>query len=301
MLDLEYIKQFPEKTWVYLWKKKNKVLYVGKAKNIRKRLEQYFRTWIWVWKEDMVSKADNIDYFLAKNEEEALLLEEKLVKLYNPPYNSLLKWDNAYIYIHIWEGIYPKIEFTHFKTKKGTYIGPKTNKKYLKNMFLLLRRILKFRTCSDTKFKKWQLCSDYTLWLCDWWCKKTNSIYPTKIIKDFFNWKTDSIKKLIIEKINKAIEEENFEYANILKWFYNKIESLSNKQSIELEEKVNWFFIKIRKEKNLYFMVYMKFLDWKLIDIVKLKNDENNFLQEMKNEWIINEYKKLWENFFFAK
>ena len=352
MLNLDYVKQFPEKIWVYLWKKKDKVLYVGKAKNIRKRLEQYFRTWIWVWKEDMVSKADNIDYFLAKNEEEALLLEEKLVKQYNPPYNSLLKWDNAYIYIHIWEGIYPKIEFTHFKNKKGTYIGPKTNKKYLKNMFLLLRRILKFRTCSDTKFKKWQLCSDYTLWLCAWRCNvaQVNSekwkisrdldgfedwigmdkndvewfnndvewyylessnnhlessnnhlVSYTSIIKDFFSWKTETIKKVIITKINKAIEEENFEYANVLKWFYNKIEDLSNKQSIELEDKVSWFFVKIRKEKNMYFMVYMRFLDWKLIDIVKLKNDENNFLQEMKNEWIINEYKKLWENYYFAK
>jgi len=261
----------------------------------------------------MVSKADNIDYFLTKNEEEALLLEEKLVKKYNPPYNSLLKWDNAYTYIHIWEWKYPKIEFTHFKDKKGIYIWPKTNRKDLKNMFLLLRRILKFRTCSDTKFKKWKLCSDYTLWLCAWWCQfeskwLSNNLsstqidtYPSKIIKDFFNGKTDSIKKLIIEKINKAVEKENFEYANILKNYYNKIDNLTKKQNIELQENINGIFIKIRKEKNMYFMVYTKFIDGKLVDIIKLKNDENNFLQEMINDGIIKEYKQLGENFYFAK
>jgi len=303
MLNINYIKNFPTQHGVYLWKKKDKVLYVWKANNLKKRLEQYFRTWIWVWKENMVMQADNIDYFLTKNEEEALILEEKLVKKYNPPYNSLLKWDNAYIYIKIWNQVFPKVEFTHFKDNNWTFIWPKPYKKDLKNMFLILRRILKFRTCSDTKFKKWKLCSDYTLWLCSWWCiKKDNKEYlrNIKVIKNFFNWKIKEIQSLIKDKIDKAIEEENFEYANILKDFYFKIDKLSQKQNIELEEKINWIFVKIRKEKNIYFMVYTKFIDGKLVDIVKLKNDENNFLKEMKNEWIIKSYKKLKDNFYFC-
>jgi len=297
---------FPESPGVYIWKKNNKVLYVGKAKNLKKRIAQYFKTWIWVWKEDMVAKATNIEYFLAKNEEEALILEEKLVKKYNPPYNSLLKWDNAYIYIKIWEWNFWKIEFTHFKTKKWKYIWPKPYKKDLKNMFLILRRILKFRTCSDSRFKQWKLCSDYTLWLCSWWCIKEKQDIEKykkieKIIKDFFNGKIKTIQNLIKEKIEQAVNEENFEYAQVLKENYLNLEKLSQKQTIELDEKINAFFIKIRKEKNIYFMVYTRFIDGKLIDIVKLKNDENNFLQEMLNEKIIKEYKKLWENFYFAK
>jgi len=324
MLTTNYINDFPEKPGVYLWKNKNKVLYVWKAKNLKKRLLQYFRTNIWVWKEDMVSKADNIDYFLSKNEEEALILEEKLVKKYNPPYNSLLKWDNAYVYIHIGEWHFPKISFTHFKKWKGIFIWPKPYKKDLKNMLLTLRRLLKFRTCSDTKFKKGKLCSDYTLWLCAGWCvtgwqdnrmkaglqdwnimaewkQDNHSEYKKiiKIIKDFFNWKTKELEKLILEKINQAVEEENFEYAQILKNIYLNIEKLSQKQTIELWEKVNWYFIKIRKENSFYFMIYMKFVNWKLVDIVKLKNDENNFLSEMIRDNIIKTYKKIWENFYF--
>ena len=121
MLDSKILEKIPSKTWVYLWKKNNKVLYVWKAKNLKKRLEQYFRTWIWVWKEDMVQKATDIDYFLTWTEEESLVLENRLIKKYNPPYNCLLKWDNSYVYIRIWTWPFPKIEFTRFCNIYTTY------------------------------------------------------------------------------------------------------------------------------------------------------------------------------------
>lgn len=298
-------KSYPESPWVYIWKKWKKVLYVWKAKNLRKRLQQYFRTWIWVWKEQMVMKADNIEYLLTTNEEEALLLEEKLVKKYNPPYNCLLKWDSSYVYIKIWLWDFPKIEFTHFKDKKAIYIWPKPWKKDLKNIFLILRKILKFRTCWDTKFKQWKLCSDYTLWLCSWWCVynwiKEKQEYKKNInlVKSFFNWNVKSIQDLIKKRIDVAVDKENFEYAKILKDIYFKLEKVFLEQSVEFDKKINWYFIKIKKQNNFYFMIYVKFIDWKIIDIIKLKDNENNFLQSMINEWLIKEYKKLWENFYF--
>jgi len=304
MIDIEKI---PEKTWVYLWKKKNKVLYVWKAKNIKKRIKQYFQTGIWVWKEDMVSKADNIDYFLTKNEEEALVLEEKLVKQYNPPYNSLLKWDNSYVYVKIEKWDFPKISFTHYKDENTTYIGPKAYRKDLKDIFKILKSILKFRTCSKTKFSQWKLCSEYTLWICKWWCvlkddnKKNEYKKIIKIIKDFFNWKNEWIKSLIVEKINEAVEKQNFEYANVLKQIYFKLDKLSQTQSIEFDENINGYFIKIKKEKNMYFMVYARFQDGKIVDLVKLKDNENNFLKSMLYDGMISEYEKLSDGFYFAK
>ena len=357
----EKIAKFPHKPWIYLWKKWNKVLYVGKAKDLNKRVHQYFRTWIWVWKEDMVSKATDIEYLLTRTEEEALILENNLIKKYSPAYNCLLKWDNSYTYIRITQEDFPKIEFTRYKDKPWTYIWPKPWKKDTKNILQILRQILRFRTCSTTKFNKWQLCSDFTLWLCagrcaygyKWWIindkwkrkikikenseNKNNQIsfdsseqtyqissinnwksnvskisknlqislseYKkiVKIIIDFFNWKTNPVKKLIKEKIEQAIEKQNFEYANILKNTYFKLERLTEKQTIELDEKITGYFVKIKEQNNIYFMIYAKFIDWKLIDLVKLKNNENNFLENMLQDWLISTYEELGKNYYFAK
>ena len=316
MIDIEKI---PEKTWVYLWKNKNRVLYVWKAKNIRKRIKQYFQTWIWVWKEDMVSKADNIDYFLTKNEEEALVLEEKLVKKYNPPYNSLLKWDNSYVYIKIEKWDFPKISFTHYKNEKATYIGPKAYRKDLKDIFKILKSIFKFRTCSQTKFNKWKLCSEYTLWLCKWWCNvlqvssekwivnneklitdKSEYKNIIRLIKRFFNWDIKSVQNIILEKIDQAVEKQNFEYANVLKQIYFKLDKLSQNQSVEFDENINAYFIKIKKVQNMYFMIYAKFQDGKIVDLVKLKDNENNFLKSMIYDGLITKYEKISDEFYIA-
>ena len=301
----EKIKTFPNNSWIYIWKKWNKVLYVWKAKNLKKRLEQYFRNGIWVWKEDMVSKATDIEYLLTRTEEEALILENSLIKKYSPAYNCLLKWDNNYTYIRITNEDFPQIEFTRYKDKNWIYIWPKPWKKDTKDVLQLLRQILKFRTCSNTKFKQWKVCSDFILWLCSWWCtfNKDKKEYKeiVKIIIDFFNWNSKKIKNIIKWHIDKAITQQNYEYANILKKIYIKIKKLTNKQSIELNKNISWYFIKIKKQNRIYFMIYAKFIDWKLIDIVKLKNNENNFLKTMKQDWLIKNIKELWENYYFAK
>ena len=148
------LSKVPTSPGVYLWKNKNKVLYVWKAKNLRNRISQYFKTGIWVWKEDMVWKATDIEWIITSNEEEALLLENQLIKKYKPPYNSLLKWDTGYVYIKISDEEFPKIYLTRYKDWWGIYIWPKPWKKDLKNILNLLRQILKYRTCSKTKFNK---------------------------------------------------------------------------------------------------------------------------------------------------
>lgn len=319
MIDIS--KKLPISSWVYIFQQKSKVLYVWKAKNLKNRVASYFRTWIWVWKEQMVSRADNLNYFLAGSEQEALILEEKLVKKHNPPYNCLLKWDSAYTYIKISKEDFPKIEFTRWKSDKDAiYIWPKPWKRDLKNTLQALRTVFKFRTCSRLQYKKWVLCSDFTMWLCAWYCafdEKWNKVikhkdipsYETlkrnykkniKIIKDFFEWKSDAIGKIIKEKIYDAVELQNFEYASLLKNIYIKFGKISETQAIEFDTNRSWFFIKIKKSQELYFMVYVKFVDWKLIDIVKLSCSEDSFLKDMLNDNIISKYEKIWDNFYFA-
>ena len=302
ILDLKNVPTLPG---VYIWKKNNKVLYVWKAKNLRNRLSQYFRTGAWVWKEDMVAKATNVDWIITDNEEEALLLENQLIKKYKPPYNTLLKWDTWYTYIRIWEGDFPIIEFTRYKDKPGIYIWPKPWKKDLKDIFRILRQLLKFRTCSKTKFNKHKVCSDYLMGLCKWWCENLASKeeYDSliKIILDYFKWNDKPVKNLIEQKINQAVENQNFEYAAILRDIYFKLDKFINKQVVELPSEISGYFIKIREYNGWYFMVYVYVNNWKIIDVVKLKDIENNFIESMKNEWLIKECKELWDNFYFCK
>ena len=309
ILDLNKV---PTKPWVYIWKNKNKVLYVGKAKNLKSRLSQYFRTWVWAWKQEMVGKATNVDWIITDNEEEALLLENQLIKKYNPPYNSLLKWDTWYTYIRIWEWDFPKIEFTRYKDKPGIYMWPKPWKKDLKDILRILRQILKFRTCSDTKFKKWKICSDYIMWLCKGRCdlksnkeevisNKFDYSKITKLIVDYFKGDAEPIKNLIKEKIEQAVENQNFEYAAKLRDIYFKLDKFINKQIIEINQPITGYFVRIRPYNWWYFMVYVYLKDWKIIDVVKLKDTENNFIQTMKQDWLIKNCVEIEENFRFCE
>ncbi len=291
-------------SWVYIWKNKNNVLYVWKAKNLKKRISQYFNISSSIWKQEMVWKATSVDIIVTTSEEEALLLENQLIKKYKPPYNSLLKWDSGYTYIRIiwWE--FPKVEFTRYKDKEWIYIWPKPWKKDLKDIMSLLRQILKFRTCSNSKFKKWKVCSDYFLWLCSWRCENKNNSNDYKkiinIIKNYFNWDNKQIKKIIEKKINIAVKEQNFEYAETLKKIYYKLDKFTNKQIVDINSDITWYFVKIREYNWLYFMVYIKLYEWKIIDVVKLKDTENNFINIMINDWLVKWCKEIWKDYRFC-
>jgi len=203
----------------------------------------------------MVSKSTDIKYLLTRTEEEALILENNLIKKYSPAYNCLLKWDNGYTYIRITKWKFPKIEFTRYKDKPWVYIWPKPWKKDTKNTLQILRQILKFRTCTDTKFKQWKLCSDFMLWLCSWWCKSSeNSNYLAekeykqivKVITDFFDWKTNCIKKIIKEKIVKKIKKKKVTKKEIIKKLVKKKELKKKKIKLSLSEEAEWedYFLK---------------------------------------------------------
>lgn len=118
----------------------------------------------------MLSKADNLDFLIVKNESEALYLEDNLIKKNKPEFNNLLKADNSYAYIKITpklRGDYPQIFLTRKKFNDGSiYIGPKHNTIHLKKFLQCLRQILQFRGCKNTQFAKGKVCSDYYFGLC---------------------------------------------------------------------------------------------------------------------------------------
>ena len=171
MLSQTNLSHIPHLPWVYIFKDhRSQILYIGKAKNLNKRVHQYFAVGS-VWKQDMMHKADSVEFVVVENENEALMLESNLIKQHLPAYNRLLKWDNSYVYIKITSEPRPQIIFTRTRKDDGAvYIGPKHMRNELKKLLQYLRQLLWYRWCKTNQFKQWKLCSDYLFGICKGRC-----------------------------------------------------------------------------------------------------------------------------------
>lgn len=170
MISFNSLSHIPNDPGIYIFKQGKNILYIGKAKNLKNRLSQYFNPWS-VWKQDMLTKADDVEFLVCKTETESLVLEANMIRQHKPPYNRLLKWDNSYVYIKITQHPYPQVYLTRFRAEDGAiYLGPKSNARELKKALQWMRQFLQWRWCKDKQFHEGKLCSDFVFWLCRWWC-----------------------------------------------------------------------------------------------------------------------------------
>ncbi len=176
---LDDLSAIPHLPWVYLfYGKKDELLYIWKAKDLKKRVAQYFSAWS-VWKQDMLAKATKVDFMTVMTESEALYLEDNLIKKHKPPYNALLKGDNSYVYIKITKDDYPVIYTTRYRVADWSlYLWPKHFTRDLYTLLQYLRKLLRYRWCTQSVFRQWKLCSDYHFGTCLGWCvyNKMNSL-----------------------------------------------------------------------------------------------------------------------------
>ena len=169
------IRQLPEDIGVYQYfDKNNKMLYIGKAKNIKKRVTSYFtnkteynRTKL------LVSKIRDIKYFVVPTEMDALLLENNLIKKHQPRYNVMLKDDKTYPFICSKNEPYPRIFSTRRVIKDGSiYLGPYTSVKLVKMLLDFVHQLYPLRTCNlnltqrNILGKKFKLCLEYHIGNC---------------------------------------------------------------------------------------------------------------------------------------
>ena len=237
----EQLKQLPESPGVYQYfNADGVVLYVGKAKNIRKRVLSYFNRDVDSFKTKLlVSQIYNVQYTVVETELDALLLENSLIKTYQPKYNILLKDDKTYPWIVIKNEPFPRVFYTRKKIKDGSrYFGPYPNVKTMQALLKLLHDLFKFRTCSldlsDKKINqgKYKACLEFHLKRCLAPCEQqqSNASYQKgieeaeQIIKGEIN---PLIKSLNVEMI-KHSKEFAFEKAQEVK---ELIEQLNNFQS----------------------------------------------------------------------
>lgn len=221
--------------------KDNTILYVGKAKNLKNRLNSYFgnkkhqayKTRV------LVKNADHIDYTIVETETDALLLENTLIKRHQPRYNVMLKDGKSYVYLCIKNERFPRVFFTRRVVKDGSqYFGPYTSKYRMNIILEIIKKLFQLRTCTlnlnekaiaDGKYK---VCLEYHIKNCKGPCeaKESEEAYNDKInqIKNILRGKFKPVKDYIKQEMNAYAEQMEFEKAQQYK---EKLDAFTNYQS----------------------------------------------------------------------
>lgn len=307
------ISHIPSSPWVYLFKNnKGKILYVGKAKNLAKRVSQYFTPGS-VWKQDMLTKAHRVDFIEVTTESEALYLEDNLIKTNNPEYNRLLKWDNSYVYLKITKEDFPQLFLTRMRKNDWcTYIWPKNNTWDLKKLMHYLRQIYKYRVMKSWEFKQGKLSSDVYFWLDKWRSviakykddiiarneaiKKSGIVIDksyaeykeeykqiVRSISSFFEGNTREIKKKITEDIHESIKKEHFERCASLRDILNQVDARSEKQHVVLDPNYSGLIVRITPLQNFWVIILVKIFEGKMTDVIReKKSKEERSFNQMK-------------------
>ena len=269
------IENIPLNPGIYLMKNsEGNIMYVGKAKSLRKRVRQYFnRSPKSVRIQKMVSQIENIEYIVTNNELEALVLECNYIKENMPKYNVMLKDDKTYPYVKITvKDKYPRIFITRKKIDDGSmYFGPYTDVRMARDAVNMVKEIFPIKRC-NTNFDKSSAkgpCLYYHIGRCLGPCINEVHLEEYKDMINqvvlFFNGNSTEIKKRISEDIDKCIEKLEFEKANKLKQRLDAIEKLSTKQQAANINENNidvWGYV--HKDSMLYMQVF-KIREYKLL------------------------------------
>jgi len=220
--------------------KENKIIYIGKAKNLKKRVSSYFRGTISSRKtKSLVKNIAEIKHVVVNSESDALLLENTLIKKFQPKYNILLRDDKTYPWIVIKNEAFPRVLTTRRVEKDGSeYFGPFTNYKTVRTIMGIFSNLYSLRTCSfdlsskNIENKKYKVCLEFHIGNCLGGCegKQTEDEYQIYIsnIRDFLKGKISSSINYFKNEMNIASENLNFEKAQRAK---EKIDLLNNYQS----------------------------------------------------------------------
>jgi hypothetical protein len=224
--------------------KDHQIIYVGKAKNLKNRVSSYFRKEVDRYKTKvLVSKVWDITYTVVNTEEDALLLENSLIKKYNPRYNVLLKDGKTYPSICVTKEYLPRI----FKTRRidrrfGTYYGPYSQITIMYSLLELIKKLYKPRTCrfpitpEGITQGKYKPCLEYHIHNCKAPCvgKQTHENYQENIAQacEILKGNTREVSKILYKQMLKKAEELKFEEAEELKQKYEMLNSFVAKSEV---------------------------------------------------------------------
>lgn len=283
------LKCLPDSPGCYLYyDNTNTVIYVGKAKNLKKRIKSYFRKTVDRLKTQiLVSHIERLEYILTDSEAEALILESQLIKKYKPKYNILLKDDKKYPYFLITDEDYPRIAVVRKKNinpDKGRYYGPYTDARAMYSTLDFLKKIFPLKQCKTPKFKN-RPCIYYDIGRCLAPCQnKISSEEYKSIISQaelFLKGKQSELLKKLMEQIQKYSDSEQFEKAARLRDSYYDLQKTLERQKVVTENtKLNEDVLYFLYENGIFVAVVMNIREGRLIDKKQFAYP-NNFDEDM--------------------
>lgn len=236
------VKDFPVQSGVYLMKNlADKIIYIGKAKNLRNRVRSYFtdskdhspKTRL------LVQNICEVEYIITKTEVEAFLLEASLIKKHRPKYNIRLRDDKSYPYIRLsWADEYPRLYLARKVKKDGSlYFGPYTSGFAVQGTIRFLNRTFKIRDCTDSMFKtRTRPCMTYQIGRCTAPCvdyiSKDDYRVEVEGAKLFLKGQNRKVVKAMTDKMRASAEEEKFEVAARLRDSIEAIKAILEKQAV---------------------------------------------------------------------
>lgn len=241
MIDESILNTLPESSGVYSFKDRDgRIIYIGKARNLRDRVRSYFREGSRDPKTDyLVKNIDSVDVLLTENEKEAFLLENNLIKEHSPKYNINLRDDKTYISLkvnlqHPFPGLYVTREI---KDDGSLYFGPYPHARDVKGVLKLVESIYPIRKCKDSVFKKRRRpCMLFELGRCLGPCSgATNKAEYRTIVEemvDFLSGRNEKVLKDLRKRIEEAGAAWRFDEAKLLKERYLAIQNMAEKQNV---------------------------------------------------------------------
>ena len=281
----------PKNPGVYrYYSDEGKILYVGKAKNLKNRVKSYFTGKVFGKTKVLVNKIADIKLIIVPTEQDALLLENNLIKKYRPPYNILLKDDKTYPWICIKKEAFPRVFITRKVIKDGSvYFGPYTSVKMVYTLLKLINGLFKLRTCNylldenNIKKEKFKVCLEFHIGNCLGGCEghELREDYDKKInqIKNILKGNIKQVKDFLIEQMNNFSDKLEFEDAQLMKESLLQIEDYQNKSTVVSNTINNVDVFGLYSDDERYFVNFFKVIDGAIIQShtaeVKAKLDES--------------------------
>ncbi len=280
------LKLLPSLPGCYIYfDKTGEVIYVGKAKILKRRVMSYFnRKHDSVKVNVLVSQIERLEYIITNTEVEALILESHLIKKYKPKYNVLLKDDKKYPYFLITDEDFPRITIVRKKNmnpEKGRYYGPYTDVRAMHATLDFLKKIFPLKQCKTPKFKD-RPCLYYQIGRCMAPCQnKVTSEEYKNLVKQaelFLSGRQSELLKQIKEQMQKYSDSLQFEKAAKLRDSYNDLIKTLEKQKVVYENtKLNEDIISFMSDEGIFVIVILMIREGRLID-------KKDFVYEVEEE-----------------
>ncbi len=264
------VQRLPEKPGSYqYYDEEGTIIYVGKAKNLKSRVSSYFHTEVDRFKTKvLVSKIHDISYTVVNTEEDALLLENSLIKKYNPKYNVLLKDGKTYPSICITNELLPRIFKTRTINKKwGTYYGPYSHISSMYAVLELINKLYHPRSCRQPitsegiEQGKYQLCLEYHIKNCQGPCVAKQSVEAYRMnieqAREILKGNTREVLKNMRSEMEKLAEELRFEEAEEIKRKYLLIDNFVSKSEVVSHTINNVDVVSITNDEKTAYINYI--------------------------------------------